>query len=358
MKKFIYKSSLFVVPFVFLHFLNSFYYLQNEGDLTRLGYLYNNSLPKSDISKQFNLNKHYTLVSEINLNTKTKFDVLTIGDSFSEQDSLGYKNFLAKDGTSILHVDRFLAENPIQKIIELINGDFFDSVQTNYVVLQSVERSFVQRCQKIDYSKSLYLDSIKNKISKHVHKTPEKHELNFFSDANLKIPLTNIQYNFSYKPRNSKTYKVTTNKDNLFTKKLNNVLFYEDDINNMTFKNDSLKIVNSNNTLNKINNLLSKKNIKLIVLISPDKYDLYYPYIKEKANFKKPLFFKYYNNLSKEYSSIDSFEILASFIANHKDVYYYDDTHWSPIGASVIAIEVNKTINEIKARTHNNVYKK
>jgi hypothetical protein len=355
MKKFIQKSSLFIIPFLCLYFLNTFLYVQNEGDLIRLGYLYNNPSPKSNLSKQFNLNKQYTLVSEIKLNTKPKFDVLTIGDSFSEQESLGYQNFLAKEDFSVLHMDRFLAGDPIQKIIELINGDFFDSIQTDYVILQSVERSFVQRCQEIDYTKSIYIDSIKNKINKCVKKTP-KRNLNYFNNSIIKIPLTNIQYHFSYKPVNSKTYKVTTNKDNLFTNNPNNILFYEGDINSMTFKNDSLKIANSNNTLNKINNLLFKKNIKLIVLISPDKYDLYYPYIKEKASFKKPLFFKYYNNLSKEYSSIDSFEILANFIATNKDVYYYDDTHWSPIGASVIAIEINKTINEIKTRTHNTMY--
>lgn len=353
MKKFIQKTSLFIIPFFCLYFLNTFLYVQNEGDLIRLGYLYSNPSPKSNLSKQFNLNKQYTLVSEIKLNTKPKFDVLTIGDSFSEQDSLGYKNFLAKEGLSVLHMDRFLAGDPIQKIIELINGDFFDSIQTDYVILQSVERNFVQRCQEIDYTKSIYIDSIKNKINKYVKKTHERN-LGYFNNSVIKIPLTNIQYNFSYKPANSKTYKVKTNKDNLFTKNPNNLLFYEDDINNMKYKNDSLKIINSNNALNKINNLLSKKGIKLIVLISPDKYDLYYPYIKD--NFIKPLFFKYYNNLSKEYLSINSFEILSNSIANNKDVYYYDDTHWSPIGASLIALEINKEINEIKARTHNTVY--
>lgn len=353
MKNFIQKSSLFIIPFLFLHLLNSFMYVQNEGDLTRAGYLYNNPSPKSHLSKQFNLNKQYTLVSEIKLNTSSKFDVLTIGDSFSDQGILGYNNILANEGLSVLNMDRSLTDNPIQKIIELINGDFFDSIQTDYVILQSVERNFIQRCQEIDYSKSLYIDSIKNKINKYVKKTP-KQNLSFLSKSTLKIPLTNIQYHFSYKPANSRTYKVTTIKDNLFTKNPNNLLFYEDDINNMTYKNDSLKIINSNNTLNKINNLLFKKNIKLIVLISPDKYDLYYPYIEDKDNFNEPLFFRYYNNLSKEYASINSFEILANSIANNKDVYYYDDTHWSPIGASAIAIEIYKTINEIKARTHNN----
>lgn len=344
MKKFLIKSSLFFIPFIFVHFLNINVYKQNEGDLARLGYLYSNPCPKTIIESQYSLNKKYTLVSELKLNTNTEFDILTIGDSFSEQDSLGYKNFLAKEATSVLHMDRFISgDNPIQRLVELINSDFFDSVKTDYVVLQSIERDFVQRCQKIDYSKSLYLDSIMNKISMYEKKGP-KRDLDFFSDATLKIPLTNIEYFFSNKPKNSKTYKVTTNKNNLFTGSPNDLLFYQGDIDNMIYKNDSLKVVKCNIALNKINNLLSKKDIKLIILISPDKYDLYFPYIKDKENFKEPLFFKYYNSLSKEYVSINSFKILAMELDKSKDIYYYDDTHWSPIGASIIAMEINKVI--------------
>ena len=198
----------------------------------------------------------------------------------------------------------------------------------------------------------MLLDSLKSNITNHLKKKKKKkRNIDFLSVATLKIPLTNIQYYFNYKPYNSKTYKVETNEENHFTGKPNTLLFFEDDINNMKYKNDSLKIVNSNNTINKINNLLSKKNIKLIVLISPDKYDLYYPYIKDKSNFNEPLFFKYYNNLSKEYTSINSFEILTTKLTNNKDVYYYDDTHWSPIGASAIAVGINKII---KTQTHNN----
>lgn len=353
MKKFIKKSSFFTIPFLCLYFLNTFFYVPNEGDLIRLGYLYNNPSPKSNLSKQFSLNKQYTLVSEINLKDKPEFDILTIGDSFSEQDSRGYKNFLAKEGYSVLHMDGFLTGNPIKNIIELINGDFFEFVQTDYVILQSVERNFVERCHEIDFSESIYIDSIKNKIKNYVKRSP-KQNLNFFNNSIIKIPLTNIQYHFSYKPVYSKTYKVTTNKDNLFTKSPNNLLFYEDDINKMKHKNDSLKVINSINALNKINNLLSKKNITLIVLISPDKYDLYYPHLKDKLI--KPLFFKYYNNFSKEYLSVNSFEILSNSIDTNKDIYYYDDTHWSPIAAKVISLEVNKMIKEIKAQTNINVY--
>lgn len=348
MKKFLLKSSLFSIPFLIIHFINLTFYNQKEGDLVRLGYLYPNPSPKSKIDNQYSIEQKFTALSELNLNKKSQFDIITIGDSFSDQDSLGYNNFLANDGESVLHIDFYFSwPNPIQRLIQLTNGDFFDSVNTDVVVLEYVERYFVQGSQEIEFSRSISLNSIKNKINNDEKKDPNL-KLNLLSDATLKIPLYNFQYLLNGKPKNSITYKVATNTDSLFTGNPKDLLFYQDEFDNLKHKNDSLKIVNSIHNLNKLNTLLSKKNIKLIVLISPDKYDIYFPYIEKKENFKEPHFFKYYNSISKDYVDINSFEVLKEEIRNNKDVYYYDDSHWSPIGAQVIASEIKKEINKLK----------
>lgn len=341
MRKFLVKTGYFIIPFMCLHVMNNYVYNQNEGDLVRLGYLYKNPSSKSEVSKLFSLPKQYTLVSELNFNQKSTFDIMTIGDSFSEQDSLGYKNFLANEDVSVLHLDHFLSNNPIQKLIELVNGDFFDSIQTNYVVLQSVERGFIQRCETINYSDSEHWTTIQSETKKYKEKTP-KRKVDFFSNATLKIPWINLQYYFNDKPEASKTYKVATNTDNLFTGNPKDLLFYQDDYNTMSYKNDSLKAISSNQVINRINDLLQKKNIQLILLISPDKYDIYHPYIKDKQNYTKPMFFKNYARLNKEYLYINSFEILSTEIGAQKDLYYYDDTHWSPKSANIIANEIKK----------------
>jgi len=66
MKKFIIKTSLFVIPFLFLYLTNVLFCEYDQGDLVRLGYLYSNSSPKEQISKQYSLSKKYTLLSELN----------------------------------------------------------------------------------------------------------------------------------------------------------------------------------------------------------------------------------------------------------------------------------------------------
>ncbi len=342
MKGFIFKTSFFVAPFLLLHLLNVCFYKQFDGDLARIGYLYRDPSPKSVVASKFSLDKKYIAFSELTPKTNLRFDAMIIGDSFSEQDSLGYKNFLAHRNISVLHVDRVIASNPIQILVELINGNFFDSVNVDYVVLQSVEREFLQRCQKIDFHKSMSMDSLSSIIRDQKKLTSPAIASKFFSETTLKAPLTNIQYYFSDKPTYSQTYKVSTVNRNLFSNSPEDLLFLDEDVAAMKYKNDSLLAKNANTVLNTINGLLIKKNIKLIVLISPDKFDVYYDYISNNRKFKKPLFFAYYDSLMKEYHYVPSMKVLSNELQRRKDIYYYDDTHWSPIGAEIIAKEIEK----------------
>jgi hypothetical protein len=354
MKKFVFKLSYFAVPFLLLYFVNLLFYVPSEGDLVQVGYLYSNPSPKSIIEHKFKLQKKYTEVSEIESELESKkiieFSVLTIGDSFSGQFNLGYKNYLANEkNTSVLYVDRYITGNPIQTLINLINGDFFDYIHVEYIVLQSVERYFVERCENIDFRTSFQKDSLINLIKNHKRAKQKndiiKQKIDLFSDATIKCPLVNMQYYFTPLPVFSKTYKVKSINKTLFTNEPDNILFYKDDISKLEFSNDVQKIKASNHVINVISESLLNKNIKLILLISPDKYDLYYPYIKKNYNLDEPMFFKYFNKLDKKYlytSLKDKFYKNDEII---KDVYYYDDTHWSPIGAKITATEISKLMN-------------
>ncbi|WP_278020214.1 hypothetical protein [Flavobacterium ginsengisoli] len=78
---------------------------------------------------------------------------------------------------------------------------------------------------------------------------------------------------------------------------------------------------------------------------APDKYDLYYDYILDKTNFPKPLFFQYLGFLKKDYIYIDSKRKLLDQLEVKKDMYFYDDTHWSPVASKIIANEIDKVVN-------------
>jgi len=78
----------------------------------------------------------------------------------------------------------------------------------------------------------------------------------------------------------------------------------------------------------------------LIVLISPDKYDLYYPYIENKSAYLKPTFFSTYENAEKKYKNVDTYRVFSEKMSVEKDIYYYDDTHWSPVGGKIVVDEI------------------
>lgn len=348
MRKFILNTCTFVVPFIILYTFNVFNYDQRgaEGDLARMGYFYSNPSPRSTIDDQYNLPKQYTLLSEINFTSKVKFDVLTIGDSFSEQDSLGYKNFLGDMGASVLHIDRFISgSNPIQTLVSMMNSELFDYIQPEFIVVQSIERDFNDRTKNIDFKESIDLDLLSKKVTEHRSKSPN-YNLQFFSDATLKMPLNNFQYTFTDKPFFSNTYKVKSTSRDLFSNTPDHLLFYKNDLRTLNTKNDSSGTLNSIKVMDELSALLARKNIELIVLVSPDKYDLYYPYIEDKSTFVKPTFFSTYEKSEKAYKNIDTYRILSKKLAEEKDIYYYDDTHWSPKGAKIVADEIYRMIKK------------
>jgi hypothetical protein len=355
MKKLIIKTSFFIIPFLLLFIISQSFYKNDKGDLLRLGYIYdsNNYDFKVEYKKYFDRESYYKKVSEINLDTINSFDFVSIGDSFSSQGPIGYQNCLVyKTKIKLLDIDRDLYDSPIQGLYDLINGGFFNKNKTKYVILQNVERSFVERGKSISKTDKFTIDSLKeNFIKKNKQKSekePEKKSKDqFFSKDNIRFFMYNFNYLYDDNANVSPTYKVNTTK-RLFSVQEHKLLFFEDDTKILKSNNDKLLIENLNNELNILSDKLASLNIKLIVLPSPDKYDIYYNYIVNKEKYEKPIFFDHFNTLKKRYIYINSKNILTKAITTQKDVYFYDDTHWSPIASELIASEISHICKLIK----------
>ncbi|MBF4493690.1 hypothetical protein IR010_14165 [Flavobacterium sp. MR2016-29] len=343
MKKFIFKTSFFVAPFAFLYVITLLFYSSSESpDLIRLGCFPNifkeyRNVFHDDFKRKIYFNK----ISRIK-NKKEK--ILTIGDSFSEQGNYGYKNYLSEK-YSVLHIDRFISGNQIQTLYELLNGDFFAKQNIEYVILENVERNFISNANNIDSSKIIMTSQLDNlvrdhKISKLDNSDP------FFSKKTIQFPFSMLRYYFSQNYLSNKyVYNVVLNRNNLFSINESNLLFVYKDLSCLEENNDLAGVQKLNNVLNDLSNKLRDKKIKLIVLPAPDKYDLYYDYIADKTKFPRPLFFNNLGALKKNYVYINSKKILSAQLSRKKDIYFYDDTHWSPVASKIIADEIKKEIN-------------
>lgn len=342
MKKFITKSAYFVFPF-FLSFL-MFLSLGTvkKGDLTRIGLLVDKT---SNYRAKLNANVpkvfYYQKLSQ--LQNQKKFDILTIGDSFSKQEKAGYQTYLATDGNlNVLFYDGVNSNgNPLETLYGVINGDILDSIKVKYVLLQSVERDFSERASSIEKQKIITLNHFKeNQISPPFKAKPAR----LFSRITLLFPLNNLLYLFDDRAFFAPVIKARLDK-NLFSIGDHELLYFEDDIISLKSNNNEKRVKELNDELNSIAALLAKKGVKLIVLPGPDKYGVYYENIIGKENFPKPMFFEYMGKQQKNYIYINSKIVLSNATKSLLDVYYYDDTHWSPIGARLIAKEVLNEIN-------------
>lgn len=344
MKRFLYTILIFVSPFIILIGITKLCYIETGGDLNRLGKISIDENYRDQFQKDFDQPQHYTEFSTINTDDVNTFDILTIGDSFSQQRSHSYQNYMTTDTTSVLNFDtrayNIPSYNPIDFAYKLANGDVFNKLPIKYLILQSVERSITARSENIGGNATIttkQLESFRKVKDNNNHSGVTEN----YSDY-LKFPGFSILYNFSDNALFSPIHQKSINKE-LFSAN-NKLLFLENDLMSLK-KNNDLKLVKQlNNKLNILAEKLKKKNIILIVLPSPDKYDIHYDYITTK-NKPAPLFFNHMRDLKKEYIYIDSKKILKEHINNGvKDVYFVDDTHWSPIGAKIIANSITETI--------------
>ena len=341
MKKFVIKSSVFVSPFIIIFLICTFFYFSIPGDLIRVGYIISKPGYR-DVFSNEKVSKKMLEFPELSKTKKRKFDVLTIGDSFSNQEEQGYNNYLTfKNNLNVLNLDYKLnpGTNPIQTVIDLINGDVLDSIQIDFIVLENVEREFVYR-RNVEMKRSVSINTI---INKKIKKNVEISDNSFFSTTGLKLMHSNISYLYNNNPKYSKTYKVKATRE-LFTNKPAELLFSLADVLALRENNISENIMDLNTKLNYINSKLNEKNIKLIVLVCPDKLDLYYDYISNNEVFTKPLFFDVFSVLDKDYLWVNSKELLSQKISSIKDLYFYDDTHWSPNAAKLVADELSRVI--------------
>jgi hypothetical protein len=354
MKILIKKLAYFVLPFFLIYFLGMYFYREDKGDLLRLGYIadiYGYDF-KLIFRNELFRKKNYTLFSELDLKKENKFTTLVIGDSFSEQGSYGYKNYLAdSNDLSVLHFDRFSNANPLELLSNILNGDVLDHIQIKYVVLQSIEREMVKRGLELNKNGQLKTDSL-IRLFKANHEKKKENESeketvtfkdHFFSRKTLKIPLRTFFYLVDEDAFSSAVYQVNTKRP-LFSTSFKKLLFLSDDYNYLQINNNLANVNKLNIELNMLAKKLAKRGIKLIVLPCPDKFDFYYDEIITKNNYTKPLFFEHMGIMKKEYMYLDAKKILTEKAKNVKDVYLFDDTHWSPIASKIIAEELRSSM--------------
>lgn len=318
--------------------------LINSGDLGKLGYFYIDKNNQDNLSPQLSENK----VDEYNDTIQGKYRIITIGDSFSQQGISGYQNYLATNlRERILNYPspRKQGYYPEEIAMYLLNNDIYNKLGCKIVIIETVEREFVQHIlnyrdiKQIDYHIKETRYPFKTMSLK--KKSPSRKNKDYLMET-----FKYLKYQLYKSKRPVK--EVTLDADYFSAPPYNILYFYEKDLIKLSISNEEKK--NILNKLNSIHDTFDKNGIQLYYLIAPDKYDIYQPHIKNNPYQPKIIL----DQLEDETKQLEWFinprDTLREMTSKGiKDVYHIDDSHWTVKACEAIS---NMIANKIQTQKH------
>lgn len=340
MKKFLIKLSYTVLPVFILLFgltayLNLYIRPQATGDLGRLAFViigqeYGQRIEQNELTDTF-----FNKVRETEDLRNIHVNVLTIGDSFSQQEHAGYQNYMAQEGVTVANTRRDLYDNPIQYAWNLLDAGIVDSTNIDVMVVEVGERDF-----------SLRIDNFRtDKVEVGEPDMPDEGgEENVWDIRQWSLLRTRDFLMYRYAGRNP-VYEAELNRDFFSSKDPRKLYFYCADILNGLTIEESVRP-----KVKEVFNLLTTKarerGIALILMIPVDKYDLYQDYIVNNP-YGHP---KRVNEDVRELLGDIPEVMLCKYTLQpllengEKDVFLFDNSHWSYKGSEAVGKELSRRV--------------
>ncbi len=346
MRKFLINISYTVLP-VWLFLVGMAVYLwatgDNSGDLMRLGLI--NSGPEYTDSIRSGLlpEVYYRSEDDDSLLRRDTCDVLVIGDSFSHGGGVGkqgdYVNYLAHDGggrrvTVFTPQDPTLS-SPVQIAYDILNLGCVDSTHVRNMVVQEVERYLVDRHGGF-VTTHTSIPRVEKPDPAATTAQPQEGP----------GPLQRVKdYLFYHLLGANPIFKVRLSRPVFGGQEPDVLYFYREDVElgfDVTPRQRQLVI----DSYRQLIDMARQRGVNLILLVASDKYDIYQNYIIDNPYPVKTL-----NEDLQQWMAPDldrfvfSKQVLGPYIGQGvKDVYLFNDTHWSPASSRLIAAEIIKKL--------------
>ena len=340
MKKFLIKLSYTVLPVFLLLFgltayLNLYIRPQATGDLGRLAFViigqeYGQRIEQNELKDTL-----FDKVRETEDLRNIHVNVLTIGDSFSQQEHAGYQNYMAQEGVTVANTRRDLYDNPIQYAWNLLDAGVIDSTNIDVMVVEVGERDF-----------SLRINSFStDKVEVGEPDLPDEDgEENVWDIRQWSLLRTRDFLMYRYAGRNP-VYEAELDRDFFTSNEPRKLYFYCADILNGLSIEESVRP-----KIKEVFNLLTTKaherGIAFILMIPVDKYDIYQGYIVDNP-YDHP---KRVNEEVREILGdipevlLSKYYLLPLIDKGEKDVFLYDNSHWSYKASEVVGKELSRRI--------------
>ncbi|HEY3307936.1 MAG TPA: hypothetical protein VGJ93_05740 [Desulfuromonadaceae bacterium] len=291
------------------------------GDLARMGYLPDSKTERKNMT---DLPRRHM---DLNNYGGRHFDILTIGDSFSNGGGGGYNRFYqdyiaSSYNFEVLNVHPYAGLDFISTIAILLNNGFLKQAKPRYVLLGATEIGWKEWSHQIDFERNPTMTDLEKYPERMTGSKPP--HISFINNGNFKYLLFKCFYRFSDNALFSKVYKAKLTK-RFFSVPEGDRLLY------LPYRHvpSAGDVEQVNKNLNELSDRLNACGIRLIFMPFPDKYTLYARWL-EKKRFPESSFFEYLRPLPKHYLFVDSKKLLQEALEQgEKDIYYADDTHSS-----------------------------
>ncbi len=347
MKKFLTKIAYTVLP-VWLLLVGMAIYLwatgDNSGDLMRLGLIDGGPEYSDSILASTALPKIYYVEQDndslLRLDT---CDVVVIGDSFSHGGGVGkqgdFVNFLAHDSGRrvIVYTPAGDAQaSPMQVAYDALKLGAIDSSRVKNIVVQEVERYLVGRHASFTTAHTS------------LPRPDERQEAAASSDKSKEdaSPLLRVKDYVFYRFFGANPiYQVQLSRPMFGGKQPDMLYFYNDDVKlGLELTADQQKSIKY--CYGQLLDMARARGVNLVIVVACDKYDLYQDYIIDNPYPTKSLNEDIERWMAPELEHfVITKRVLHPLVQQGvKDVYLFNDTHWSPSSSQLIAGEVIKKL--------------
>lgn len=350
MKKFLIKLSYTVLPvWLLLVGLATYLWMTDDksGDLMRLGLI--DTGPEYSDSIRANLlpQVYFNSIDNDSALSVDTCDVLVIGDSFSHGGGVGkqgdYVNCLAHDSqlSVVLYTPQDpTLSSPMQIAYDVLDLGLIDSTHVTNLVVQEVERYIVSRHCGFRSDPNRTILSSGTQAAQQPATIDEKRQ-----DVS---PLLRVKdFVFYHLFGANPIYKVKLSSPMFGGKEPDRLYFYNEDV-KLGIDVDSAQRQQVVNCYRHVIDKARERGVNLVLLVACDKYDMYQDFIVDNPYPAKTL-----NEDIQRWMSpgeLDCFvfakDVLHPLVEQQvRDVYLFNDTHWSPASSHIIAREV---INKLK----------
>lgn len=340
MKKFLLKLSYTVLPVFLLLFGLVLYvtlYISPRADTGDLGNLalipfwseYGQMIRQHEIKD--------TLFMKVNKTEDLRnihVNVLTVGDSFSQQEHAGYQNYMPGEGLTVANCKRSLYDSPIQYAYNIMDWGVVDSTNIDVMVVEVGERDFAIRIDNFGVDKVEVPEPEKPSDNDTVETNRNEWSLLRARDF--------VLYRFANR---SPVYVVDLKQDFFESPEPRKLYFYcADIINGMTIEESIRPKVKE--VFDLLTRMAHERGFALVFMLPVDKYDLYQDYIVDNP-------YAYPKRINEDVRELlgDIPEVMLSkyylkplIDKGEKDIFLFDNSHWSYKASEVVGKELSRRV--------------